>query len=112
MSVRKRSWTTSKGVEKEAWVVDYVDRIEGGKRRLRSFEKKRDAVNFAAAARVEVGAGMHTADSQSITVSEAGKLWIATGEMNHLERSTLNAYRQHVDLHIAPYLGFANGSGI
>jgi hypothetical protein len=41
MSVRKRTWKTSKGVEKEAWVVDYVDRVEGGKRRLRSFDKKR-----------------------------------------------------------------------
>ena len=41
MSVRKRTWTTAKGVEKEAWVVDYVDRSEGGQRRLKTFEKKR-----------------------------------------------------------------------
>ena len=25
MSVRKRSWKTSKGVEKTAWIVDYTD---------------------------------------------------------------------------------------
>ena len=25
MSVRKRTWTTSNGVTKEAWVADYVD---------------------------------------------------------------------------------------
>ncbi len=105
MSVRKRTWKTSKGVGKEAWVVDYVDRMEGGKRRLKSFEKKKDAVNFAATARVEVRAGAHTADSASITILEAGRLWIATGEKNRLERATLNAYRQHLDLHIAPYLG-------
>ncbi len=105
MSVRKRTWKTSKGVEKEAWVVDYVDKTEGGKRRLKSFEKKKDAVNFAATARVEVRAGVHTADSESITISEAGRLWIATGEKNRLERSTLDGYRQHLELHIAPYLG-------
>src|SRR3984957_12560342 len=81
MSVRKRIWTTSKGVEKE------------------------DAANFAATASVEVRAGTHTAESQSITIAEAGKLWIATGEKNDLERSTLNAYRQHLSLHIKPYLG-------
>src|SRR5580698_8573555 len=90
MSVRKRTWTTAKGETREAWVVDYVDKVEGGKRRLKSFEKKKDAVNFAATARVEVRAGTHTADSASITVAEAGKLWIATGEKNRLERSTLD----------------------
>jgi integrase len=105
MSVRKRTWKTSRGVEKEAWVVDYVDRVEGGKRRLKSFGKKKDAVNFAATARTEVRAGTHTADSQSVTISEAGLLWIATGDKNRLERSTLTMYRQQLALHIAPYLG-------
>jgi integrase len=105
MSIRKRTWKTSKGIEKEAWVVDYVDKIEGGKRRLKAFDKKKDATNFAASASVEVRAGTHTADSASITVAEAGKLWIATGEKNSLERATLNAYRQHLDLHIVPSLG-------
>jgi hypothetical protein len=105
MSVRKRTWKTSKGVEKEAWVVDYFDKVEGGKRHLKSFNKKKDAVNFAATARTEVRAGMHTADSQSVTVSEAGRLWITTGEKNRLERSTLTMYRQQLSLHIAPYLG-------
>ena len=89
---------------KEAWVVDYVDKTEGGKRRLKSFEKKKDAVNFAATARVEVRAGVHTADSESITISEAGRLWIATGEKNRLD-GTLDGYRQHLELQIAPYLG-------
>jgi integrase len=105
MSVRKRTWKTSAGVEKEAWVVDYVDKSEGGKRRLRTFAKKKDATAFAATASVEVRAGVHTADSASITIAEAGKLWIATGEQNGLERATTAAYRQHLRLHIEPYLG-------
>jgi integrase len=103
MSVRKRAWTTSKGEHKEAWVVDYVD--QGGKRRLKTFAKKKAADNFEATANVEIRAGIHTADSASITVAEAGKLWIETGERAGLERATIDAYRQHLRLHIEPYLG-------
>ena len=105
MSVRKRTWRTSKGVEKEAWVVDYVDKHQGGKRRLRSFAKKKDATAFEATANVEVRAGIHTADSASKTIAEAGALWLKTGEAKGLERSTLAAYRQHLELHINPHLG-------
>ncbi len=108
MSVRKRAWTTSKGVEKEAWVVDYAD--QAGKRRLKTFTKKKVADNFAATANVEIRAGVHTADSASITVAEAGRLWVDTAERGSpgrepLERSTVAAYRQHLKLHIEPYLG-------
>jgi len=103
MSVRKRAWATSKGVEKEAWIVDYVDQT--GKRRLKTFAKKKAADNFAATANVEIRAGIHTADSASITVAGAGKLWIETGERAGLERATIDAYRQHLRLHIEPYLG-------
>jgi integrase len=102
MSVRPRSWTTSKGLKK-AWVVAYVDQV--GKRRLKTFAKKKDADNFSATANVEIRAGIHTADSASITVAEAGKLWLETGEQAGLERTTLDAYRQHLRLHIEPYLG-------
>jgi integrase len=103
MSVRKRAWTTSKGEDKEAWVVDYVD--QAGKRRLKTFAKKKAADNFAATANVEIRAGIHTADSASKTIAEAGKLWLETGDKAGLERSTLAAYRQHLKLHIEPYLG-------
>jgi integrase len=103
MSVRKRAWTTSKGEHKEAWVVRYVDQAR--KRRLKTFAKKKAADNFAATANVEIRAGIHTADSASITVAEAGKLWLETGEQAGLERTTVDAYRQHLRLHIEPYLG-------
>jgi integrase len=103
MSVRKRAWATSKGEEKEAWVVDYVDQT--GKRRLKTFTKKKAADNFAATASVEIRAGIHTADSASKTIAEAGRLWLETGDKAGLERSTLAAYRQHLKLHIEPYLG-------
>ena len=35
MSVRKRAWITSKGSQREAWVVDYVD--QNGERHLETF---------------------------------------------------------------------------
>ena len=103
MSIRKRAWTTSKGEQKEAWVVDYVDQT--GKRRLKTFAKKKVADNFSATANVEIRAGIHTADSASKTIAEAGRLWLETGDKAGLERSTLAAYRQHLKLHIEPYLG-------
>src|SRR5271154_1567853 len=108
MSVRKRAWTTSKGVEKEAWVVDYVDQT--GNRRLKTFAKKKPADNFAATANVEIRAGVHTADSASVTVAEAGRLWVETAEKGRpgrdpRDRSRVGAYPQPLRLHIEPYLG-------
>ena len=103
MSVRKREWTTSKGVQKTAWVVDYVD--QQGKRRLKTCTTKKRADDYAATANVEVRQGTHTPDSASITVTEAAKLWLDAAAAAGLERTTLDQYKQHVDLHIVPYLG-------
>jgi hypothetical protein len=103
MSIRKRTWTTAKGEEKTSWVVDYVD--GAGVRRLKTFRLKKEADAFSATATVEVREGVHVAESASATVSAAGKLWIAGGEATGLERSTLDQYRQHLDLHIAPFIG-------
>jgi integrase len=103
MSIRKRTWTTGTGVEKTAWVVDYTD--TKGKRRLKTFAKKKDADQFAANATVEVREGTHVADRDTVTVGKAGALWIASGENNGLERSTIKQRRQHLALHIEPFIG-------
>ncbi len=103
MSVRKRTWTTRKGETKEAWIVDYTD--QNGKRHLKTFSKKKQADAFATTAKVQVRHGIHTADSESVTVAAAGGLWLAAAEKNELERTTVDQYQQHLDLHIAPYLG-------
>lgn len=103
MSVRRRTWTTPKGVEKSAWVVDYVD--TKGKRRQKTFAKKKEADQYAATASVEVREGVHVADSASVTVEKAAEFWIKDGERQGLERSTLDQRRQHVDLHIKPLIG-------
>ncbi|MDX0487662.1 tyrosine-type recombinase/integrase [Sinorhizobium medicae] len=103
MSVRKRTWTTPKGVEKSAWVVDYFDMA--GKRRLKTFTKKKDADAFAATAKVEVREGVHVADSASATIEEAGKLWLASARAAGLERATIEDYERHLRMHIVPHIG-------
>jgi len=103
MSVRKRTWTTPKGEEKSAWIVDYTDTT--GKRRLKTFTKKKEADQFSATASVEVREGTHVADSASITVQAAGKLWVASGETAGLERSTTNQRKSHLEHHIKPLIG-------
>lgn len=103
MSVRKRTWTTGKGAERSAWVVDYVD--TKGARRLKSFAKKKDADAFAATASVEVREGVHVAERATVTVKEAAALWLKSCASAGLERSTLDQYGQHVALHIEPTIG-------
>ncbi|RWC97486.1 MAG: site-specific integrase [Mesorhizobium sp.] len=103
MSIRKRSWTTAKGEEKTAWVVNYTD--AKGVRRLKTFAKKKYADNFAATAKVEVREGSHVADSASVTVKAAGAFWIATGESEGLERSSIDQRKRHLKLHIEPFIG-------
>jgi len=103
MSVRKREWVSPQGEAREAWVVDYVD--GSGKRRNKNFKLKRDADAYANRVNAEVRAGTHTPDSISPTVAEAGQLWLQTSENAGLERATLNSYREHLNLHIAPLIG-------
>ena len=103
MSVRKRTWKSPSGEPKEAWVVDYVD--QHGERHIKTFAKKRDADAHHAIVGVAVRAGMHTADSKSVTVARAAELWLESCEAAGLERTTITAYRQHADLHITPILG-------
>jgi integrase len=103
VSVRKRTWKGPGGGIKEAWVVDYVD--QDGDRHIKTFAKKRDADAHHAIVGVAVRAGTHTADSKSVTVAKAAALWLESCEAAALERTTITAYRQHVDLHIVPVLG-------
>lgn len=103
MSVRKRTWTNAKDENKEAWIVDYAD--SSGKRRLKTFARKKDADAFAATARVEIAAGVHTPESMSPTVKDAAAGWLKDCEAAGLERSTLAQYRQHEKLHITPLIG-------
>lgn len=103
MSVRKRTWTTSKGEQRQAWVVDYVD--QAGDRCIQTFDLKKDADAYHSTVKVDVSKGLHTARSKSRTVREAGEAWHDACSRNGLERGTLEQYRDHLELHIYPYLG-------
>ena len=99
MSVRKRILKDGE----VRWQVDYRD--GAGARRHRQFPTKREADGFHAKARTEVATGIHTADSASITVKEAAQLWLARARRKGLEQGTMLYYREHVDLHIVPFIG-------
>jgi integrase len=42
--VKKRKWVTKQGEHREAWMIDYSD--QQGTRRLKTFERKKDADAF------------------------------------------------------------------
>ena len=102
MSIRKRTWTT-RGVERTAWVVDYIDQQNG--RRLKTFKTKKEADAWAVSARHEIAQGIHTPASRSVTVAQALDLWIAESEAGGLELSTIKQRQQHARLHITPFIG-------
>jgi len=101
MSVRRRTWKNRDGSQGESWIVNYTD--QGGTRRMKSFERKRDADAFHDTVRGEVRSGLHIPDSQSVTIAEAAGLWLESTA--HLERATCAGYREHANLHIVPLLG-------
>src|SRR6516165_11186868 len=83
MSVRKRTWTTRLGEQKEAWSVDYSD-AHG--RHIKTFDRKKDADDYRATVKVDIKAGVHTSGKH--TVAEAGAKWITDAE-DRLEPATV-----------------------
>lgn len=70
-----------------------------------TFDRRKDADTYHAAVSVDVRQGTHLADSESITVAEAGRLWLESSDGAGLERTTLDGYRQRLNFHIVPLLG-------
>jgi integrase len=101
-TIRKRTWKSG-GETKTAWVCDYSDQTGG--RHLKTFATKKAADAWLTATKHQVAQGTHTAESASVTITEAGRLWIERAEAERLERSTVAKYRNHLDLHITPFLG-------
>ena len=69
------------------FVVWYTDQY--GKRRNKTFLKKKDAEAWKNRTVIEVEDGVHTPASDSITVAEAGQMWLDKGKTDGLEASTL-----------------------
>jgi hypothetical protein len=102
-AIRKRSWTDAKGDARQAWLVDYRD--SGGTRRAKQFARKKDAEAWSTTAAWQVSQGTHTADSQSVTVKQAGEIWISRVGADNRERATIANYRAILDRHIVPLIG-------
>jgi integrase len=98
-SIRKRTLPSGE----IRWLVDYRDRA--GIRRAKQFATKAAAVSYETKTRSAVADGTHVPDSQSVTVANAADLWVAAGERDGLEKTTVRQRRQHVDLHIKPFIG-------
>src|SRR6476620_8991058 len=107
MAIRKRSWKKRNGETGEAWVVDYNS---SGKRHIKTFPTRKEAVAFRDTTGVEVREGRHVADSVSITVAEAAAIWIKAVELGRgdsppAEYATLRPYRSNLKHHILPAIG-------
>jgi integrase len=106
--VRKRLYYKGTPQQRQVWIVDYFspDQKTGKlKRHIETFKLERDANTRRKEIEAEVDKGIHTPRRESITVAQAGELWIKQAEIDGLERSTVRQYRQHLDLHIRPFLG-------
>lgn len=103
MSVRKRTWTTAKGEQRESWIITYADR--NGQRCQETFSQKKVADARYVEVKSGLRAGTHVAPSKSVTVAEAGESWLRAAAANELERSTIKTYREQLNYHIIPFVG-------
>jgi len=103
MAVRKRQWTNKAGEPKQAWLVDYRD--QAGERRSKQFRTQKAAKKWELDTGWQVSRGVHTPDSQSVTVGAAADLWIKRAEANKRERGTVERYKAISRLHIKPLIG-------
>ena len=101
MSIRKRVWKSA-GEDKTAWVVDYVD--QHAKRRLKTFDLKKDAEAWSTTALHEVAQGTHARDIKT-TIADVVDAWISHGISEGLERGTIEPRKKHLKLHITPFIG-------
>jgi integrase len=100
--VRKRTWQSGNET-KTCWLVDYTD--SSGKRHQIAKRTKKEADAWLYKVQYEISRGIHTPSSSSITIGEAGALWLQQAETDGLERSTIMQYNQHLKYHICPFIG-------
>ena len=103
MSVRKRTWKLGMGKGKKHGLSITSIRAVSDTSRHSNARKMRTIAN--ATIKVEVGKGIHTAHSKSLTVAEAAENWIKYVELEGRERTTVVQYRHHVENHINPRIG-------
>jgi integrase len=111
MSIRKRVWTTAKGKQRQAFIVDYSFVKDGKRHRaIKTFATEKAAKAFRG--KVEQPHHKHIPGSASITVNEAAERWLLAVEHGSrqnapdlVEDATLRQYTYHVKQYIDPQLG-------
>jgi integrase len=106
-SVRKRKWIHN-GAEREAWILDYVD--QAGKRRQKTFQKKKVADKGRQKIKAEIEGGTHVHSRDAVTFAEAVEAYIGDIERrNHIgdkmTGSTFYTKRGLCRNHLIPQLG-------
>jgi integrase len=99
MSIRKRILRSKNKV----FQADYRD--ADGHRRHKQFPTRKLADEWLVTTRADVAAKRHVPESASVTVRTAGDSWIRRCQLLKLEESTVKSYREHLELHVFPFLG-------
>jgi integrase len=108
MSVRKKILHKGTPQETTWWIADYADR--SGRRHQVRFKHKRDAEAHEEKSKVAIRDGKYLVIGD-VTVADAARIWlnrVVANGMRHrgpVERTTLQQYQEHVDLHILPRIG-------
>ncbi len=91
-SIRKRTWTTSKGEKRHAFTVDFFD--AQGIRQRKQFDSRREADNFRVVAQGQVRAGTFRADAARISIEETAEAFLdhCKRRMERKERMTRTNY--------------------
>jgi integrase len=107
MSVRKVTWTTKDGKEQSSFVLFYSVKNPSGERERKqeTFPTKKAAEEREAEIRRELTLGTHIPARDSKTISEVWDTWITHCIKEGLERGTIQQRRQHLKLHVAPFIG-------
>jgi len=69
------------------------------------FKTQKETKSFETTILGEIKAGIHVPDSASVTVREAGEIWLQECKANKLEAGSLRNYGYHLNLHILPLIG-------
>jgi integrase len=101
--VRKREWKTTEGVQRTAYIVDYVD--SGGGRQRQQFTRWKEADRFRIKIENQLSEGTYRPDANKVTVKEVCEAFLdhCQGRMERDERMSrkmLTVYRGHVTNHI------------
>jgi integrase len=105
--IREKIITRKDGTPYTVWQADYKDC--DGKRRNTSFRTKKEALAALRKAQNEVEQGIHTANSETLTLGTALDAWLADCQRRHeigdLAGHTLSNYRYMAERYITPALG-------